>query len=418
MSVVRLCAFSLAALGVGACLNGTELVTPPRAPVTTITLEFRADSEDVATAAALGWANGISGVQVTITPEDSATGSPQVLQGSDSGRLVLDQLLGGRYVVDAVRWLTDAERAQLSAGDDAVGFVARVPLNTASAPAQVPVEMVASRRTGLVISEWAFNIAAPLEVNSTYFFGGFIELYNNADTTAYLDGLIIARGVTIGFDYPNFPCSAYAVFADDPQGIWAREVQQFPGRGRDWPVPPGGIVVVAIDAIDHSKIFSAGLDLSHAGFEFWGGPGDVDNPAAPNMIDTLALGGNALGHGPVFQDLGPVAVLARPYGLATVPRQKGPTGAEAARISADLIIDVVTLFPNYVGEYRRCQRSVHPRFDQRSFDGRGYDENVEYEHSVSRRRIPGVGAGLPVLQRSRNSDADFIRTLRSPGIVP
>jgi hypothetical protein len=387
--------------------------------VTTITLEFRVDSEDSASATALGWANGIPGVQVTITPEDSATGSPQVLQGSDSGTLLLDQLAGGRYLVDAVRWLTDAERAQLPAGDDAVGFVTRVPLNTAAATARVPVPMAASRRKGLVISEWAFNIAALQPVNETYALGGFLELFNNADTTVYLDGLIVARGLSYGFDYPNFPCSFEAVFANDPQGIWAREVQQFPGRGRDYPVPPGGIVVVAVDAIDHSKIVSVGLDLSHADFEFWGGPGDVDNPAVPNMIDTLALGGNALGHGPVFQGLSEVDVLARPYDLATVPRQRDLPGQEYARISAGLIIDVVTLWPNYVSEYGpRCPQLVNERFDHASFDGRGYDENVEYEYSVSRRRIPGSRNGPPLLQWSRNSDADFIRTLRSPGSVP
>jgi len=419
LSLCRLCALSITGLVAGACLNGTELVSPPRVPVTSFTLEFRADSEDLASATALGWANGIPGVQVTLAPEDSANGVPQVYQGSDSGTLTLGQLQAGRYRVDAVRWLTDAERARLPAGDDALGFVARILLSTASASARVPIGMVASRRKGLVISEWAFNIAAFVEVNETYFFGGFLELYNNADTTVYLDGLIIARGFSLGFDYPNYPCTLEAVFANDPQGIWAREVEQFPGRGRDYPVRPGGLVLVAIDAIDHSRLISRGLDLSHADFEFWGGPADIDNPAVPNMIDTLALGHNGLGHGTVFQGLSSVAVLAHPYDLATVPRQTGLTGEDYVRISAEQIVDVVTLWPNYVSQYGpRCPQLVNSRFDRASFDGRGYDENVEYDYSISRRRVPVSGIGLPLLQRSRNSDADFIRTLRSPGSIP
>jgi len=175
-SSVRVCAFSLAALGAGACLSGTELVTPPRAPATTLTLEFRADSEDVATATALGWADGIPGVAVTVAPEDSANGAPQTLQGSQAGTVTLDQLAGGRYVVDAVRWLTEEERARLPAGDDAVGFVARVSLNTTTDPALVPVSLVASRRRGIVISEWKGDAILTVGTPGDYSFSGYLRL--------------------------------------------------------------------------------------------------------------------------------------------------------------------------------------------------------------------------------------------------
>src|SRR5512147_1364520 len=138
-SAVRWSAWCLAALGAEACLSGTDLVSPPRMPPTTITLEFRADSEDLASATALGWANGIPGVQVTLAPEDSTSGSPQVFQGSDSGTLILDHIPGGRYVLNALRWLADSERAQLPAGDDAVGFLGRMPLGTMTASARTRV---------------------------------------------------------------------------------------------------------------------------------------------------------------------------------------------------------------------------------------------------------------------------------------
>lgn len=405
------------ALLAGACLSGTELLLPPRAPLTPLTLHFQADSEDLATARALGWEAGIPEVQVRLAPAESTAGAPLAFEGSTTGTLALGELAAGRYVVDAVRWLTATERARLPAGDDALGFVTRLRLTASTTTGDVPVAMPASRRRGIVISEWAFNWAAFPGVE-TYRFGGFLELYNNSDTTIYLDGLIIARGIVYEYDYPNFPCRLEAAFTNDPQGIWAREVQQFPGRGRDYPVAPGGTVVIAVDAIDHSKIINLGLDLSHADFEFWGGPGDVDNPAVPNMLDTLALGGNALGHGPVFQSIGSVAVLARPYNLATVARRRDLNGTEYARIDAPLILDVVTLWPNYVGTYPRCPQLVNARFDRASFDGRGYGATAEYAYSISRRRIPGGHSPQPVLQHSRNSDADFVRTLRSPGIIP
>jgi hypothetical protein len=405
------------ALGAGACLSGTELVSPPYQPPHPITLLFRPDSTDAASAAALGWTRGIPTVQVTLTSLDSAGSVTQVLQGSDSGTLLLDQLQPGHYLVEASRWLTDSERFKLASGDDALGFVARTTFNTATASGQLPVPILASRRHGLVISEWAFNVAAFVGTN-TYYYGGFIELYNNADTTVYLDGLTIAQGLVYEYDYPNFPCHATAPLTTDPSGVWTRDIQQFPGNGTDYPVLPGGVVLIAIDAIDHSKIIPAGLDLSHADFEFWGGSADVDNPGVPNMIDTLSIGADLTGHGPVFQSIGSLAVLARPYDLATTQRQHDPSGTEYAKIPADLLLDVVSIWPNYVAPWPRCSALVSSRVDRGSFDGRGYDENVEYFYSVSRRAIRDIFSGHAVLEVTHNSASDFVRTLRSPGTIP
>jgi len=59
-------------------------------------------------------------------------------------------------------------------------------VSTASPGAQLSVP--ASRRKPLVISEWFFNTGRVPGVG-TYSYGGYIELYNNADTTVFLDGL-------------------------------------------------------------------------------------------------------------------------------------------------------------------------------------------------------------------------------------
>ncbi len=409
---------SYALLLLTACGGGVTLVDPPPPPpVFGFRLLLTPDPEDLAAAQALGWASGIPAAEVTITPQDSSA-APRVLQASATGTVEVGSVTSGNYIVEAKRWLTPAERALLPANQDALGWIAKSLIRFAGSGGDVSLAVSADRRKGLVIGEWGFNWAALQPVNQTYRFGGFLEIYNNADTTSYLDGLTIVQGIVYEFDYPNFPCSAEAAFTNDAQGVWTRQVQQFPGRGNDYPMLPGGVVVVAIDAIDHSKIVNGGIDLSRADFEFWGGPGDVDNPAVPNMIDTLALGQNSLGHGPLFQAIASVAVLARPYNRATAPRRLDLNGTEYARVSADRIIDVVTLWPNYVAEWPRCPQLVNARFDRGSFDGRGGDLNVEYEYSISRRSVPSASGGRPLLQHSRNSDADFIRTRRSPGIVP
>lgn len=413
-SSVRRCAFTLAALGVGACLNGTELVTPPRASVTTITLEFRADSVDLATASALGWTNGIPGVQVTLTPEDSADGGPQLLQGSASGTLLLDQLAGGRYEVDAVRWLSDAERARLPVGDDAVGFVARVGLSTATATARMPVTLVASRRRGIVISEWKGD---PLFTVSegTYYFSAYLRLYNNADTTVYLDGLIIGSGLASQSDLPNFPCSLYLPYALDPLGVWANRFHQLPGRATDYPLLPGETAVLATDAIDHRPLFSLGLDLRGTDFEFYAGGGDVDNPEVPNTAD-VGLRSDGLGHGLTWSSLGAVAFVALPFDLATIHTEFFGNGTWG-RIPASALLDVMAIKTTYQSGYPECSWLVHPSFDRQAvkqLGARPEDDLLAYR----RLQLPVSIGGRPVLQHTRTSAWDFTVALRDPFAKP
>ena len=403
-------AFSFIVLGAGACLGGTDLVSPPRVPPTTITLEFRADSEDLATATALGWANGIPGVQVTLTSADSTSGGPRVLQGSDSGTVLLEQLAGGRYVVDAVRWLTDSERAQLPPGDDAMGFLARTSLITASAPAEMEVNMVASRRRGIIISEWKDDpLFTPQE--GTYFYSGYLRLYNNGDSTAYLDGLIIGSGLASQFNYPNSPCSLYLPYALDPLGVWANRFHQLPGRGADYPLLPGETAVVAVDAIDHRPLFSTGLDLRQADFEFFSGAGDVDNPQVPNAAD-VGTQADPSGHGLVWSSLGKVAFVARRFDLGTIHTEFLQNGIWA-RIPADVLLDVMAMKTTYQPGYPECTWLVHPKFDRQPVDllgARLEDDLFAYR----RRQLPFTVDGRAVLQHTRSSNMDFIVASRDP----
>lgn len=414
ISPSRRLALSIAALAAGACLGGTELVTPPRAPVTTVTLELRADLEDLTTAAALGWADGIPGVAVTLAPEDSANGAPQQLEGSAAGTLTLDQLAGGRYVVDAVRWLTEAERAQLPPGDDVVGFVARVGLITATATARIPVRLVASRRHGIVISEWKGDpMGAPTE--GTYYFSAYLRLYNNADTTIFLDGLIIGSGLAAQFGYPSFPCSLYLPYAGDPLGVWAHYFYRLPGSGRDYPLLPGETAVLATDAIDHRPLFSLGVDLSEADFEFYAGGSDVDNPAVPNATD-VGVRSDALGHGLIWSSLGAVAFVTLPFDPTTIKKEFFGNGTWG-RIPANNLLEVMAIKTAYESAYPECVSLVHPAFDRRAvklLGARPDDELLAYR----RVEVPFTIGGQAVLQHTRTSAWDFAAASRDPFARP
>ena len=383
--------------------------------MTSVTLEFRADSEDASTAAALGWTNGIPGAHVTVTPADTSGGARRLLQGSDSGTLFLDQL-AGRYTIDLERWLTDSERAHLAPGDDAVGFVAHTVLVTENATAQMRVDMVASRRRGIVISEWKGDPLEYLGASDAYYFSGYLRLYNNSDTTIYLDGLLIGEGFAWQFDYPTFPCSFYQLYSLDPLGIWARYFHQLPGSGQDYPLGAGKTVVLATDAIDHRPLYPIGLDLRQANFEFYAGASDVDNPAVPNA-PSVGTRDAFFGHGLWWSDVGTVVWVARPFELVSMHTEVVPSGGVWARIPANALIDVMAIKTSYKAGYPECPRLVLPTFDRDAVQLLGVpfkDDTLAYR----RLQVPFTISGHAVLQHTRNSGWDFTTVRRDPFAQP
>ncbi len=405
---------------ISGCGGGLTTVPPPPPPPPSgaLILQLIPVAEDQTAAQALGWGATIPGADVTLTPTDSSAAA-RTVRSTALGTADFGIVGAGTYLVEASRWLSAGETVSLPAGQDVDGWFVKTRI--AGGGGVTTISVPASRRKGLVISEWAFNIAAPPPVNQTYNYGGYVEIYNNGDTTAYLDGLTLLPGLVDQFDFQGTQCSLLRNFRVDPLGIWTRHVQQFPGGGQDYPLAPGATATIAVDAIDHSQIVAGGIDLSHANFEFWGGPGDVDNPNAPNMIDTLSLGADITGHGPFGAGLGSVVALARPYSLATVVKTTLPSSQTAdqwARVPGENILDVVTLWPGFVSAYPRCPELINSLFDRSSSDVRGSDENIEFLYSISRRAIPGGAVGPVILQHTRSSDADFVRTSRSPGVVP
>ena len=398
---------------IGACLSGTELVSPPYQPPSTITIVFHPDSADAATASALGWSAGIPGIEITLIA-DSTNSAPQVFQGSDSGTLALDQLPAGRYSVSAVRWLADSERAKLPPGDDAVGFMTRFGLTAPVAAARLRIAMVADRRRGVVISEFKGDAIQAPGQSEAYYYSGYVRLYNNSDHTIYLDGMIIGEGFAWQFDYPNFPCSLYQPYALDSLGIWARVFHQLPGSGQDYPLGPGETAVLATDAIDHRPLYPIGLDLRQANFEFYGGSADVDNPSVPNAVD-VGVRSMPLGHG-LFWQLAAVAFVALPFDLATIHTEFFGNGLWG-RIPASALLDVMAMKTTYHSGYPECELLVHPRFDRQAVQllgARPEDDLLAYR----RLQLPFSIGGQPVLQHTGTSAWDFNVVPRDPFAKP
>ena len=112
-----------------------------------------------------------------------------------------------------------------------------------------------------------------------YFYDQFVELYNNSDSTRYLDGLILCRGLQM--HKPNMDSVDYV------QVIYIYQFPGVPKTGRDYPIFPHQFVVIAQDAIDHSQFVDTALDLSNADWEFYNPySSEVDNPA-PNVTNVI-----------------------------------------------------------------------------------------------------------------------------------
>lgn len=418
-TVVRGCGI-LVLFGLAACGGGErKIVEPPPAEGNAgFTLTVRADPEDAGVAQQLGWTAGIPGAEVSIA-QAGFGGSGQTFTTSATGTIAVTGLQSGSYRVSVRRLFSGAEITRLGTASDAVAFVGEREIGVSSSSGSATINVPASRRRSLVISEFSFNLRY-IPALGTYNFGGFLELYNNSDTTVYLDGVLVADAYSTVQDLPLAPCAIMEPFRNDPAGIWTRYLAAFPGSGRNYPLRPGANVVVATDAIDHSAIFPGMIDLRAANFEFIG-PADVDNPTVPNMIDH-SLRTPFFNHGISFPSLlHAAAVIGSAADPVTLPRSKIPLGTQDYnRLPREGMLDVFTTSTTYYLQQQPpttlCPQIVNAAMD-RQYGFFQADSPDEYLVSISRKVLTTLPDGRLVLQHTRTSANDFQRTPRTPGTV-
>ena len=196
----------------------------------------------------------IEHAEVTLKPWFTANIPPEFTD--ESGMVQFKGLLSGKYAVSAM-YNFDSLNVIVGSTD----LTVRSPET-----AHASISMYASK-PGLKINE-LYTVGPPND--EFYFYDQFIELYNSANDTVYLDGVVVCRlwgnidNVTSIFQFPGTPVT-----------------------GRQYPVPPHVFVVLAGDAINHKKLFPGSVDLSHADWEFYNplSPTDPDNPDVPNIVN-------------------------------------------------------------------------------------------------------------------------------------
>jgi hypothetical protein len=405
-----------------ACSGGdVKIVDPPPPPESKLTLTITPDAADASAAQQLGWSAGIPAAEVTIAPTDSTLGSPQTYTSSSSGLVTVSGLKEGLYVVDVRRALSPQELSKLGPSPDVRGFAGRATIQVSATSSSAVASIPASRRRSLLINEFSWRGLFDIGTLS-YNENGFVELYNNSDTTIYLDGVTIGQSINIFRDFPNFPCSMFESLRNDPAGIWSLYHFMFPGGGHDYPLQPGRLITLAQDAIDHSVFYPGLPDLRNADFELLG-PTDVDNPAVPNLIDQSYDSPPFGAHGLEYFPSGGTFFLAAPVDFNLLPRQRDPRNERVyARFPATGILDVFSTVFDAKTEASAaaqfgplCPQLVNRAFERESGSFFGPDDKTDFKYSESRKVIGTTADGRSIVQSTRSSAEDFTKAPFSPG---
>jgi len=369
---------------------------------------FRVTLEDSALAEALGWEDGVPEATVfyqrvgePFAPESRTTDS--------LGQVRLGAILPGQFKVAAYRVL-DLDEASATGGvvrafgDGLIGYVSR--------HAAVPMNLVVDNAGSLVFSEWW------TKGTEDYVAAKYVELYNNSDTTVYLDGMLLGTvwaTVSDRSSAPELSCAATESWRNDPLGVWSPGMHKFPGSGRDFPVAPGQAVTVAMDAVDHSPVYPGLPDLSGADFEFEGSA-DVDNPDVPNMP--------YLGPEPRWDrgsglEISSMMFLAQATEFESLDRRRSFRAYEYARVPTELIMDVVRIVDGYKYIHDQiaspCDLSA-PRNLER-LEGGEFLTYDDLSLAAHRRILRTTAEGRLVLQDVNTSFLDFVHGPRTPGRV-
>ena len=373
------------------------------------TVTFHVQLEDSALARTLGWENGVPGADIQLHRIVDPF-QPRVLHTDSIGKAYTSDALPGVYSIAAY--------TVLSADDTGSGGVFRAFgdgfRQAIGGTAKIILRLAADRAGSLVISE---VYDGGLTHANQYYWARFVELYNNSDTTVYLDRMLLGKG--FGKQYSAVvTCVDNEPFREDPDGLWSPEFHQFPGNGNDYAVAPGQVVTIALDAIDHSQVDQTLPDLSEVDFELEGSA-DPDNPDVPN-VPSSGPGSDPRGHG-MLTAPAQVLFLALPVDVTTLDTQIHMKGVRYTRIPSDQVLDVMsgwTVTPDsdpaaYLPTHY-CLRWVNREFDRlETAVYRPDDDNRSSTH----RRILRSTVGRNILQDLNTSRLDFTLGVYSPGRI-
>ncbi len=237
-------------------------------------------------------------------------------------------------------------------------------------------------------------------MDRTYTTDSYVEIFNNSDEVVYMDGKYL--GLAESVSPAAYPAK------DNPDSIYLRQVCRFPGKGADYPVAPGGSVVIAArSARDHRTSAATSVDLSGADFEVKAMEGS-GNPDVP-MLPLISNSTNILTLNLISGGLNAVVLFETDEVVLAWPEvyQRGRTSGEMfRRMHRKFVTDGV--------ECLRKPAQTAPDVNTKRLQGdidAGYIVITAvngYNHESVERKVSRFEGGRYYLTDTNNSSADFV----------
>lgn len=415
---MRRTALLLATLVAGCSGGDRQLAGPPDGPGTPgpRTLTVSVGVANPSLRQGLGWGGGVPGAEVHILRNGEAT--YQTLSADANGEVRFVGILNGLYRVYATRRLSASEAQAV--GGEVRSFGDGATHNVGSSTT-LTLDLVPDHSGGLVISELNHVSPPPWETAGSGYYGSqYIEIYNNSTDILFLDGKVFGRAYFFGIrNYSYNPCSASRAVREDASGILTRQALQFPGSGTEYPLEPGGVRLIAMEAIDHRSVHPWLFDLSGADFEIKPS-GGVDNPSVPNMIHVgeeawLSQFSALLAGGDTYFLSDPVDLSALPVAL------RDHLGQGYVRVPAELILDAISFFalwPDFDLETPPCAPMINDRFDRYELAILEITPGTGKINQSYQRRFLRAEGGQAILEDTNTTAADFMLAPQTPGTIP
>lgn len=274
-----------------------------------------------------------------------------------------------------------------------------------------------ARMSRLVVKE-IYYVGCRTDAGGQYSLDNYLTLYNNSADTLWLDGVCVGR---VGPVKTMVPSNWLAANPELPEIPVISAGWQFPGRGHDHPLAPGGETTIAVNAVDHRVEVSRSVDLSGADWVFFRNDFNPEfsmNPHGITCLDLFWLNWPQ-------QDIPPMYSIGPGAPGIMIFRMEGNAGAFAEAnlkyepTKPEIPNNQYLMIPReWVMDYVECvneQRyAVNKRVPVVLDKSAVYVSGGSGSATALRRKVAGDVDGRVIYQDTNDSANDFVETKPEP----
>ncbi len=344
----------------------------------------------------------LNNVRITLQETNTeVTTAATLVEGSDTAKT---SLAYGTYVAtldgDIVIKVGDKDKAmKIKARKE--GIVVN------AANTSISLETFLSDPTANFVFKEIFFTGTSTEAGKLYNGDKYFILHNNSSDTLYADGLFIAQSDFLTVTKRNYTPD---VMKD---AFTSKQIIMIPGTGKQYAVAPGADLIIANNAIDHTKVNPKSFDLSKADFEIeLIGSINIDNPSVPNAIN---VSGNLLmhsnGHQSYVMGRFPEGVTVEKfktdnaYSYSYISETGRKMNFDSFKIPNSYITDAVNVSAKTTFAWLVTDSSLDMGW---TYASQALGDDTRYGKSVIRKTIGNLENGKPYLKDTNNSSEDFM----------